>query len=81
MKIRLKIKEFIKTTRHPDGKQKFKSQEDLATALGVERQTICAWNTGEKHPSLVTVIRLAALFGCTVDELKEEKEGHNDDGQ
>ena len=43
------------------------SQAELARIVGVTRQTIVALETGRYAPSLELAMRLAAVFGCTVD--------------
>jgi putative transcriptional regulator len=51
------------------------TQEDLANALGVSRQTILAIEHGKFNPSVVLALRLARFFGARVEEifiLKEE---------
>lgn len=45
------------------------SQEELAAALGVSRQSVSKWETGAATPELDKVAALAALFGVTMDEL------------
>lgn len=45
------------------------SQGDLAEALDVSRQSVSKWETGQSVPELDKIIRLADLFGVTVDEL------------
>lgn len=45
------------------------SQADLARIVGVTRQTIVALETGRYAPSLELAMRLATVFGCTVDEV------------
>jgi putative transcriptional regulator len=45
------------------------SQADLARIVGVTRQTIVALETGRYAPSLELAMRLATVFGCTVDSL------------
>ena len=45
------------------------SQGELATALGVSRQTINAIETGRYLPSLPLAISLARFFETTVEEL------------
>lgn len=45
------------------------SQADLAKSVGVIRQTIVALETGRYAPSLELAMKLATVFGCTVDEL------------
>jgi len=51
------------------------TQEDLANALGVSRQTILAIEHGKFNPSVVLALRLARFFGARVEDifmLKEE---------
>ena len=45
------------------------SQEQLGSRLGVSRDVIKGWETGTSVPRADLVIRLADLFGCTVDYL------------
>ncbi|SFS13818.1 transcriptional regulator [Agrococcus baldri] len=45
------------------------SQQALATAMGVSRQTINAIETGRYDPSLTLAVHLARHFGTTVEEL------------
>lgn len=45
------------------------TQADLAAALGVSRQTIISIEQGRYAPSLDLALRLARLFGRTVEEL------------
>lgn len=45
------------------------SQGELATALGVSRQTINAIETGRYDPSLVLAARLARYFGLRIEEV------------
>ncbi len=45
------------------------SQAELATAVGVSRQTINAIETGRYLPSLPLAIALARFFGMRVEEV------------
>ena len=45
------------------------SQQALATAVGVSRQTINAIETERYDPSLVLAVHLARHFGSTVEEV------------
>ena len=54
--------------------QRGMSQEELADALSVSRQSVSKWETGQSVPDLDKIIRLADLFGITVDELVREGE-------
>lgn len=48
------------------------SQGDLAEQLAVSRQSVSKWETGQATPDLNRIIKLADLFGVTVDELVRE---------
>ena len=50
------------------------SQEELAAALEVSRQSVSKWETNQSVPDLDKIIRLADLFGVTVDQLVRERE-------
>lgn len=45
------------------------SQEFVARQIEVSRQTIMNWESGENNPTVDKVIKLAKLFGVTVEEL------------
>ena len=45
------------------------SQADLASRLGVSRQTVNAFETGRSEPSLQTALRLAWLFDTAIEDL------------
>lgn len=50
------------------------SQGDLAEKLEVSRQSVSKWETGQSTPDLDKIIKLADLFGVSVDELVREGE-------
>jgi len=45
------------------------SQQDLANAIGVSRQTIFAIENGKFIPSTELALKLSAYFGKTVNDL------------
>ena len=45
------------------------SQQDLANAIGVSRQTIFAIENGKFIPSTELALKLSAYFGKSVDDL------------
>lgn len=49
------------------------SQGDLAERLEVSRQSVSKWETGQSVPDLDKIIKLANLFGVSVDELVREE--------
>ena len=44
-------------------------QDELADTLGVSRQSVSKWETDAAVPELDKLLRLADLFGVTLDEL------------
>ena len=51
------------------------TQENLADALGVTRQTILAIEKGKYYPSLDLAFKIARYFGVTIEDvfIDEEK--------
>lgn len=45
------------------------TQEDVASRLGVSRQTVGKWESGRATPELEKLVTLCDLFGCSLDEL------------
>lgn len=54
-------------------KQKGISQEILAEKLGVSRQAVSKWETGDAVPEIGKLLSLAKLFGVTTDWLLSEE--------
>lgn len=50
------------------------SQLDLADLLGVSRQSVSKWETGESNPEITKIPPLAKAFGVTADWLLSEEE-------
>ena len=48
------------------------TQEKLAEKMGVSRQTVSKWETGEAYPELDKLLELSRLFSCTLDSLLKE---------
>lgn len=74
------LKEFEPKTRFDKSEQTaFKTQRkkagltqmDAAKALGISDAAVAQWETGETFPSAKRLNEIAALYGCTVDELLE----------
>jgi putative transcriptional regulator len=49
------------------------SQAELANLLDVSRQTINALETGKYDPSLPLAFKLAALFGCKIEDIFQQE--------
>ena len=45
------------------------SQQRLADELGVSRQTVISIEKGRFDPSLPVAFKLAAVFGCRIEDL------------
>lgn len=53
-------------------KQSGISQEKLAELVGVSRQAVTKWESGKANPDTENLLRLAEIFGVSVDELCRE---------
>lgn len=49
------------------------TQADLAKKLGVSNQTLLNWENGIYEPKIAQLIKLADIFGVTIDYLVERK--------
>lgn len=45
------------------------SQEELAEAVGVSRQSVSKWETGEAYPEMNNILELCKIFRCNIGEL------------
>ena len=61
----MSIADNIMTTRTAAGR----TQEQLAEAVGVSRQTVAKWESGETSPDLEHAAALAGALGTTLDAL------------
>lgn len=50
------------------------TQEDLASRIGVARQTVAKWEAGDAIPDLGNASRLAEVFGVSLDGLVHHDE-------
>ena len=53
-------------------KSKKISQEELAEKLGVSRQSVSKWETGENYPSMFNIMCLCDIFKCKINNLVHE---------
>jgi putative transcriptional regulator len=51
------------------------SQAQLAELLNVSRQTANALETGKYDPSLPLAFKIAALFGCRIEDIFKPEDG------
>ena len=61
----MKVAERIQALR----KAKGISQEELADKLGVSRQAVSKWESGQSSPDLEKIILLSTCFDVTTDYL------------
>ena len=64
----MKFGENLKSIR----KMRKISQEELADKLGVSRQSISKWETGENYPSMQNIVCLCSIFKCKMNDLVHE---------
>lgn len=50
-------------------KSKKFSQEDLAEKVGVSRQSVSKWETGESYPEMNNILELCKIFKCHINDL------------
>lgn len=49
------------------------TQESLAEALGVSRQAVSKWESGQAMPEAATLVELAELLHCSLDQLMRQE--------
>jgi len=55
-------------------KQNNFTQEELAEKLGVSRQAVAKWERGETQPDVESCVKLAELYGVSLDMLLRDVE-------
>ena len=53
-------------------KSKGLSQDELGNAIGVSRQTISKWETGQNYPDFQRLVLLSDYFGMSLDTLVKD---------
>jgi len=64
--LKTKLTNQIRRFRFENGEM---TQEELASRIGVTRQTIIALEAGKHMPSLSLAFRIARAFGVTVEDV------------
>ena len=49
------------------------SQQDLANLLGFSREHLSSLEIGRKHPHVQLTVKVADIFGVTVDQLVRDE--------
>lgn len=50
------------------------SQEELAEKLGISRQAVSKWESGQSTPDLKKLIAIAELYNVTIDSLVKDND-------
>ena len=50
------------------------TQNEVAQALGVNQSSVSFWESGRNQPRAKQMVKLAKLYGVTVDELLREED-------
>ena len=53
-------------------KEKNLSQEALAEKLGMSRQAISKWESGNSYPDMATLIKVAKVLDCTLEDIIDD---------
>ena len=61
MKFGSNLKELRKTKKL--------SQEDLAERVGVSRQSVSKWETGDAYPEMNNILMLCKIFNCKINDI------------
>ncbi len=48
------------------------TQTELARALGIDKASVCMWESGKSIPTADKLPTIAAVLGCEVSELYDE---------
>jgi transcriptional regulator with XRE-family HTH domain len=59
------VKELIQSLRSRDNL----TQTDLAQKLGINRSLICQYESGDRYPSMESIIKLALYSGQSIDSI------------
>lgn len=50
------------------------TQKEVADKLGLDQSSVSLWETGKTAPRASVLVKLAGLYGVTVDELLEQSQ-------
>lgn len=57
------------------------SQEEFAAAIGVSRQSVYKWESGQSYPEVERLLKIARTFGVTVDDMLNDELDINRKGE
>lgn len=55
-------------------KERGLSQFDVCKHINVSRNSLAGWEAGVVSPSFSNIVKLADLYGCSIDELAGRKQ-------
>ena len=58
-------------------KEKVMTQEKLAEKIGISRQAVAKWESGQSNPDFDKTISLSNLFGISIDKLIKDYDDEN----
>lgn len=70
----MKLAEKLQTLR----KERGMSQENLAEIIGVSRQAVSKWESGQSYPEMDKLIALSELFNVSIDSLVKDVKDNTD---
>lgn len=48
------------------------TQDEFANAIGVSRQAVYKWESGQSYPEVPKLVEMKAIFGISIDDLLDE---------
>ena len=53
-------------------KMKGLTQDEFASAVGVSRQAVYKWESGQSYPEVAKLVEMKLLFNISIDDLLDE---------
>ena len=72
MKTDTEIRDIIRANLIRLRQQSGKTQSDIAKYCGKSENAVGSWEQGYSLPDIVTLAKLARLYGVTIDQMYEE---------
>ena len=48
------------------------TQDEFASAVGVSRQSVYKWESGQSYPEVMKLVEIKNLFGISIDDLLDD---------